>query len=95
MSKSSSFSFSDWYAFPSDWVKRALIFVPVVVAVLFYIWMKLVSRAAADDSEEQPGKRAISLEEAYLDAALNDATEDEDDIPDEDEDDAAAAKKDR
>ena len=57
------------------WLYREVLIIPVVVLVLWVLWMKVIKDALNDKREE-----AMSIEEAYQEAIINDAlsTDEED-----------------
>ena len=57
------------------WLYREVVIIPVVVLVLWVLWMKVIRSALNDKREE-----AMSLEEAYQEALITDAlsTDEED-----------------
>ena len=59
------------YGFDKVWLYRELLLIPVAVAVLWILWLKLVSIAFREETEGDVRNRVISIEEAYLDAIIN------------------------
>ena len=57
------------------WLYREMIIIPVVVIVLWVLWLKVIREALNDKRAE-----AMSIEEAYQEAIINDAlsTDEED-----------------
>jgi len=61
--------------FDQTWLYRELVIIPVVLLILWVLWLKVIRSALNDKREE-----AMSLEEAYQDAQIIDAlsTDEED-----------------
>jgi len=61
--------------FDQTWMTRELLIIPVVVLVLWVLWLRVIREALNDKREE-----AMSLEEAYQEASIIDAlsTDEED-----------------
>ena len=59
------------------WLYREMIIIPVVVIVLWVLWLKVIREALND---KRVADRAMSIEEAYQEAIINDAlsTDEED-----------------
>ena len=57
------------------WLYREMIIIPVVVIVLWVLWLKVIREALNDKRDE-----AMSIQEAYQEAIINDAlsTDEED-----------------
>merc|ERR1712072_1137698 len=57
------------------WLYREMIIIPIVVIVLWVLWLKVIREALNDKRVE-----AMSIEEAYQEAIINDAlsTDEED-----------------
>ncbi len=84
---------SSWYSFSSTFYYREILVIPVVVGVLWILWMRLVGIVFREESTpEGQAKKSISVEEAYLDAVANELVTDneveqDDDDGDNEEDD--------
>ena len=61
--------------FNQTWLYREIVIIPVVVLILWVLWLKVIRSALNDKREE-----AMSLEEAYQEALITDAlsTDEED-----------------
>jgi hypothetical protein len=59
------------------WFYREMLIIPLVVIVLWVLWLRVIRDALNDKREE-----AMSIEEAYQEAIINDAlsTDDETDV---------------
>merc|ERR1711983_450138 len=62
--------------FDSTWVYREMVLIPILIVILWFVWMKVVRSALKDALNTT---RAMSVDEAYANAAINDAlsTDDE------------------
>jgi len=54
--------------FDQTWMTRELLIIPVVVLILWVLWLRVIRDALNDKREE-----AMSLEEAYQEASIIDA----------------------
>lgn len=76
-----NWNYFSFYDFDSTWFYRELALIPLFVAILWIVWMKVV-RNSLKEVLSRP--EAMSLEEAYATAVINDAL-DTDTEEDEDE----------
>merc|ERR1711982_278342 len=62
--------------FDSTWVYREMVLIPILIVILWFVWMKVVRSALKDALNTT---RAMSVDEAYANAVINDAlsTDDE------------------
>merc|ERR1712079_903941 len=62
----------------STWLYREVLLIPILLVILWIVWMKVV-RNSLQDVMKQP---AMSLDEAYANAVINDAlyTDDETEV---------------
>jgi len=76
--------------FDSTWIYREVLFVPVLIAGLWFLWMRIVNSTMKDKSLP----KVVDLSEAYNEAIIQDALSTDDDDDDDDEE-GAAAKEDK
>jgi len=73
-----SWEYLSFLKLDQTWFYREMLFIPLAVIVLWVLWLKVV-RSALDDNKKAV-TRAMSIEEAYQEAIINDAlsTDEED-----------------
>ena len=70
-----NWEYLSFYTFDQTWFYREMLLIPIIVIVLWVLWLKVVRNALNDKREE-----AMSIQEAYQDAIITDAlsTDEED-----------------
>lgn len=70
-----NWEYLSFYTLDQTWFYREMLVIPLVVIVLWVLWLKVI-RSALNDKQEE----AMSIEEAYQEAIINDAlsTDEED-----------------
>lgn len=70
-----NWEYLSFYTLDQTWFYREMLIIPLVVIVLWVLWLKVIRSALNDKHEE-----AMSIEEAYQQAIINDAlsTDEED-----------------
>merc|ERR1712026_19021 len=73
-----NWNYLSFYDFDSTWLYREVVLIPILIVVLWFIWMKVVRSALKDALSTT---RAMSVDEAYANAVINEAlsTDDEND----------------
>ncbi len=65
------FDLPSWYGFSNAFFYREVVLIPVAVVFFYYLWMRLVRTVFREEASGEGGPRTISIEEAYLDAIVN------------------------
>ena len=70
-----NWEYLSFYNLDQTWLYREMLIIPLLVIVLWVLWLKVIRSALNDKREE-----AMSIEEAYQEAIINDAlsTDEED-----------------
>ena len=70
-----NWEYLSFYNLDQTWLYREVFIIPVVVLILWVLWLKVIRDALNDKREE-----AMSIDEAYQEAIINDAlsTDEED-----------------
>merc|ERR1712088_1146436 len=71
-----NWDYMSFYDFDSTWLYREVVLIPILLALLWIIWMKVVRNSLKE--AKMPLERAMSLEEAYANAVISDALDTDD-----------------
>ena len=74
-----SWEYLSYYTFDQTWIYREVLLLPVVIAVLWFLWMRAVNATMQDKSLPQ----AMDIGEAYHEAIIQDALSTDDEGDDE------------
>merc|ERR1719262_1220467 len=76
-----NWNYFSFYEFDTTWLYREVVLIPILIAILWIVWMKVV-RGALKDALNQT-EPPMSLDEAYATAIINEALDTDDEAENE------------